>query len=174
MGEQLVARLHCRPTNAHDLEAFVACFARGLRQRAARATRTATYRGARAGARELVGSPFTGVPDILFSAPRLVRGGRTRSGAPAPWSEWRWEGTQTDGRRLSRGRGVDLSLGVQDDLASRGRVPLRRARPSERGRRHRRGGARHDATADPRPVREVPVRRSSRCACRRALRPAPG
>ena len=72
--------------NAHDVEAFVACFAEDYEQRAARASRPGVSR-ARPGARELVGG-LRGVPDFRAEVVRVAAVGDTA------WSEWRWQGTQ--------------------------------------------------------------------------------
>ena len=78
--------------NAHDLEAFVACFAEDYDSVQPAASRPRLSR-ARAGAREL-GAVFAGVPDFRAELLGVAAAGDT------VWSEWHWEGTQSDGGRL--------------------------------------------------------------------------
>jgi len=119
MGEQLVARLHAA-MNAHDVEAFVACFAEDY-DSAQPAHPDRAFRG-REQVRANWSAVFTGVPDFRAE---LVRVDAVDDTA---WSEWRWEGTQTDGGRLEMA-GV-IVLGVRDDLVAWARLyvePVERA-----------------------------------------------
>ena len=119
MSERLVARLHAA-MNDHDIEAFVACFAEDY-DSAQPAHPDRAFRG-RDQVRENWSAVFSGVPD--FHA-ELVR---ADAAGDAVWSEWRWDGTQTDGGRLEMA-GVIL-LGVRDDHVAWARLyiePVERA-----------------------------------------------
>jgi len=119
MGEQLVARLHTA-MNAHDVEAFVACFAEDY-DSVQPAHPDRAFRG-REQVRANWSAVFTGVPDFRAELVRVNAVGDTA------WSEWRWEGTQTDGGRLDMA-GV-IVLGVRDDLVAWARLyvePVERA-----------------------------------------------
>jgi len=104
IGERLVRRLHAA-MNAHDIDAFVACFANDY-DSTQPAHPDRAFRG-----REQVhanwSAVFTGVPDFRADLVRIDAVGDTA------WSEWSWEGTQTDGARLDMA-GV-IVLGVRDD-----------------------------------------------------------
>jgi ketosteroid isomerase-like protein len=104
MGEHLVRRLHAA-MNAHDIEAFVACFAEDY-DSAQPTHPDRAFRGSEQ-VRENWSAVFTGVPDFRADLVRVTAAGDTA------WSEWRWEGTQTDGGRLDMA-GV-IILGVRDD-----------------------------------------------------------
>jgi ketosteroid isomerase-like protein len=104
IGERLVSRLHAA-MNAHDLEAFVACFAEDY-DSAQPAHPDRAFRG-REQVRANWSAVFTGVPDFRAELVRVNAVGET------VWSEWRWKGTQTDGGRLDMA-GV-IVLGVRDD-----------------------------------------------------------
>ncbi len=101
---QLVGRLHAA-MNTHDIEAFVACFAEDY-DSVQPAHPDRAFRG-REQVRANWSAVFTGVPD--FHA-ELVSVDAARDRV---WSEWHWEGTQTDGERLDMA-GV-IVLGVRDD-----------------------------------------------------------
>jgi uncharacterized protein (TIGR02246 family) len=103
-GEQVVARL-LAATNAHDLEAFVACFAEDY-DSVQPAHPDRAFRG-REQVRANWSEVFAGVPDFRAELVRVAAAGET------VWSEWRWEGTQTDGGRLDMA-GV-IVFGVRDD-----------------------------------------------------------
>jgi ketosteroid isomerase-like protein len=108
VGERLVRRLHAA-MNAHDLEAFVACFAEDY-DSAQPAHPDRAFRG-REQVRTNWSAVFSGVPDFRAELVRLDAVGDTA------WSEWRWDGTQADGNRLDMA-GV-IVFGVRDDhLAS--------------------------------------------------------
>ena len=78
--------------NAHDIEAFVACFHDDYEsQQPAHPDRAFTGRDQ---VRENWSAIFDGVPD--FSS-ELVAAGAV---GDTEWSEWRWRGTQSDGTRL--------------------------------------------------------------------------
>jgi ketosteroid isomerase-like protein len=103
-----VRRLHAA-SNDHDIEAFVACFAEDY-DSAQPAHPDRAFRG-REQVRANWSAVFSGVPDFRAELVRLDVVGDTA------WSEWRWEGTQTDGNRLDMA-GV-IVFGLRDDhLAS--------------------------------------------------------
>jgi ketosteroid isomerase-like protein len=104
MAEQVVRRLHAA-MNAHDVEAFVACFAEDY-DSAQPAHPDRAFRG-REQVRANWSEIFAGVPDFRAELVRVDAVGDTA------WSEWHWEGTQTDGGRLDMA-GV-IVLGVRDD-----------------------------------------------------------
>lgn len=119
MGERLVRRLHTA-MNAHDLEAFVACFDEDY-ESAQPAHPDRAFRG-REQVRANWSAIFSGVPDFRAELVRSDTVGDTA------WSEWRWEGTQTDGERLDMA-GV-IVLGVRDDHVAWARLyiePIERA-----------------------------------------------
>jgi ketosteroid isomerase-like protein len=119
LGERLVTRLHAA-MNAHDLEAFVACFAEDY-DSVQPAHPDRAFRG-REQVRANWSAIFSGVPDFRAELVRLHAVGDTA------WSEWRWEGTQTDGDRLDMA-GV-IILGVRDDHIAWARLyiePIERA-----------------------------------------------
>jgi uncharacterized protein (TIGR02246 family) len=110
-AEDLVARLHAA-MNAHDLEAFVACFAEDY-DSVQPAHPDRAFRG-RDQVRANWSAIFTGVPDFRAELLRVSAVGDTA------WSEWRWEGTQTDGGRLDMA-GV-IVLGLRDDRVAWARL----------------------------------------------------
>jgi uncharacterized protein (TIGR02246 family) len=118
-GERLVRRLH-EAMNAHDVEAFVTCFAEDYdSMQPAHPDRA--FRG-REQVRANWSAIFSGVPDFRAELVRVDTVGDTT------WSEWRWEGTQTDGERLDMA-GV-IVLGVRDDQVAWARLyiePIERA-----------------------------------------------
>jgi hypothetical protein len=100
--------------NAHDLDAFVACF--DERYRSEQPVHPD---------RAFVGSDqvqtnwaevFAGVPDFRAELLRSARQGDTG------WAEWHWHGTRTDGSRLAM-RGVTI-FGIRDDRIVWGRLYL--------------------------------------------------
>jgi hypothetical protein len=100
--------------NAHDLDAFVACFDPGYR----------SEQPAHPG-RAFVGSEqvrrnwaevFAGVPDFRAELLRSAQAGDTG------WAEWHWHGTRADGTRLAM-RGVTI-FGIHDDRIAWGRLYL--------------------------------------------------
>jgi ketosteroid isomerase-like protein len=103
-GEQLVGRLHAA-MNAHDIEAFVACFAEDY-DSSQPAHPDRAFRG-REQVRANWSAIFAGVLDFRAELVGVDAVGDTA------WSEWRWEGMQTDGGRLDMA-GV-MVLGVRDD-----------------------------------------------------------
>ena len=103
-GERLVRRLHAA-MNAHNIEAFVACFAEDY-DSVQPAHPDRAFRG-REQVRANWSAVFTGVPDFHAELVCLDAVGDTT------WSEWRWQGTQTDGTRLDMA-GV-IVLGIRDD-----------------------------------------------------------
>ena len=90
-GEQVVARLQAA-MNAHDVEEFVACFAEDYES--VQPTHPARAFRGREQVRANWSEIFTGVPDFRAEIVRVAAVGDTA------WSEWRWQGTQTDGGRL--------------------------------------------------------------------------
>jgi ketosteroid isomerase-like protein len=111
LGAQLVRRL-CAAMNAHDIEAFVACFAADY-DSVQPAHPDRAFRG-----REQVhanwSAVFSGVPDFRAELIGVDVVGDTA------WSEWHWEGTQLDGGRLDIA-GV-IVFGVQDDVLAWARL----------------------------------------------------
>ena len=87
--------------NAHDLDAFVACFDPGYRSGQVRANWAEV---------------FAGVPDFRAELLRSAQEGDTG------WAEWHWHGTRTDGTRLDM-RGVTI-FGIRDDRIAWGRLYL--------------------------------------------------
>jgi uncharacterized protein (TIGR02246 family) len=110
-GEQVVARLHAA-MNAHDVEAFVACFAEDY-DSVQPAHPDRAFRG-REQVRANWSEVFTGVPDFRAELVRVAATGDTA------WSEWRWQGTQTDGGRLDMA-GV-IVFGLRDDRVAWARL----------------------------------------------------
>jgi ketosteroid isomerase-like protein len=90
-GEQVVARLQAA-MNAHDVDAFVACFTEDY-DSVQPAHPDRAFRG-REQVRANWSEIFAGVPDFRAELVRVAGAGDTA------WSEWHWEGTQTDGGRL--------------------------------------------------------------------------
>jgi uncharacterized protein (TIGR02246 family) len=111
MGEELVARLHAA-MNAHDTEAFVACFAEDY-DSVQPAHPDRAFRG-RDQVRANWSAVFAGVPDFRADLVGVSAAGDT------VWSEWRWEGTQADGGRLDMA-GV-IVFGVRDDVVTWARL----------------------------------------------------
>jgi ketosteroid isomerase-like protein len=101
---RLVAeRLHAA-MNAHDIDAFVACFDEDYSsEQPAHPDRA--FRG-REQVRRNWSAIFEGVPDFRSLLVRSVATGETE------WSEWRWRGTQSDGTALDMA-GV-IVCGVRD------------------------------------------------------------
>jgi ketosteroid isomerase-like protein len=110
-GEQVVARLQAS-MNAHDVEAFVACFAEDY-ESVQPAHPDRAFRG-REQVRANWSEVFTGVPDFRAELVRVAAVGDTA------WSEWRWQGTQTDGGRLDMA-GV-IVFGLRDDRVAWARL----------------------------------------------------
>ena len=111
IGEDLVRRLHAA-ANAHDVEAFVACFAEDY-DSTQPAHPDRAFRG-REQVRANWSTIFTEVPDFHAELVRVDAIGDTA------WSEWRWEGTQADGGRLDMA-GV-MVLGIRDDAVAWARL----------------------------------------------------
>jgi ketosteroid isomerase-like protein len=99
--------------NAHDLDAFVACFAEDYRsEQPAHPNRE--FRGS-VKVRENWAGVFSGVPDFKAD---LMSSASTDEGVEI--GEWRWSGTHADGSTLAM-RGVTV-LGVTDDHIAWGRL----------------------------------------------------
>ena len=99
--------------NAHDLDAFVACFAADYdSQQPAHPSRA--FRGS-GQVRKNWAEVFAGVPD--FTA-ELVLAGTMHDGVEV--GEWRWHGTYTDGSPFGM-QGV-IVIGVHDDQIAWGRL----------------------------------------------------
>ena len=103
-GVQVVARLQTA-MNAHDIEAFVACFAEDY-ESVQPAHPDRAFRG-RDQVRANWSEVFAGVPDFHAEIVGVTAVGDTT------WSEWRWQGTQADGGRLDMA-GV-IVFGLRDD-----------------------------------------------------------
>jgi ketosteroid isomerase-like protein len=115
----VVERLHAA-MNAHDIEAFVACFEDEYEsEQPAHPDRA--FRG-RDQVRENWSAIFEGVADFKSE---LIGAGAT---GETEWSEWRWRGTQSDGTRLDM-VGV-IVCGVRDGRLSWARLYLE---PVEQG-----------------------------------------
>ena len=110
-GEQVVARLQAA-MNAHDVEAFVACFAEDY-DSVQPAHPERAFRG-RERVRANWSEVFTGVPDFRAELVRVTAVGDTA------WSEWRWQGSQSDGGRLDMA-GV-IVFGLRDDRVAWARL----------------------------------------------------
>ena len=92
--------------NAHDLDAFVACFAPDYRsEQPAHPTRA--FRGVDQ-VRENWASVFAGVPNLVAE---LLTSGKLHDGVEI--GEWSWHGTHADGSDFSM-RGV-IVAGVEDE-----------------------------------------------------------
>jgi len=102
----IVERLHAA-MNAHDLEAFLACFQDNYEsEQPAHPDRA--FRG-REQVRSNWSAIFDGVPDFRSELLRSTADGETI------WSEWQWRGTQSDGTPLDM-------VGVIVCGASEGRI----------------------------------------------------
>lgn len=101
-------------TNAHDLEALVACFAPGYRNE----TPAHPERGfnGRDQVRKNWEQIFTAIPDVKTEVLRCAVDGNT------VWSEWEHRGTRPDGSQHVM-RGVVI-FGVEDGLAAWARFYL--------------------------------------------------
>jgi hypothetical protein len=119
MSELVASRLRAA-MNAHDIDAFVACFEEGYEsEQPAHPDRAFT---GNAQVRENWTAVFAGVPD--FSA-ELVSAAAV---GEVEWSEWRWRGTHADGTRLEMA-GV-IVAGVRDGRLSWARLYIE---PVEQG-----------------------------------------
>ena len=99
--------------NAHDLDAFVACFAPGYRsEQPAHPGRA--FEGSDK-VRENWASVFAGVPDL---GAELLLSATTDEGVEI--GEWRWQGTHTDGSPFAM-RGV-IVLGIEAEQIAWGRL----------------------------------------------------
>jgi ketosteroid isomerase-like protein len=107
--------------NAHDLDAFVACFASDY-ESLQPAHPNRSFRGSDQVRKNWKGV-FAGVPD--FSA-ELVMSAVTGDGVEV--GEWRWQGTHTDGSPFGM-QGV-IVAGVQQDRITWGRLYME---PVEQG-----------------------------------------
>jgi ketosteroid isomerase-like protein len=114
MSEEPVALAHrlADAANAHDIDAFVACFAEDYDSRQPAHPDRALM--GRAQVRENWSAVFAGVPDFAADLLAVTADGDTL------WTEWRWRGTQSDGNRLDMA-GV-LILGVRDGVFSWARL----------------------------------------------------
>ena len=111
MGE-VMDRLHSA-MNAHDLDAFVACFAPEY-QSDQPAHPSRAFRG-RDQVRENWTSVFAGVPDFTAD---LLTSATTDDGVEI--GEWRWQGTHVDGSPFAM-QGV-IVTGTQDGRVAWGRL----------------------------------------------------
>ncbi len=109
--------------NAHDLEAFLACFHEDYR------SEQPVHPGRGFGGREQVrtnwSTIFRGVPDFEAELLRHCRD------AGEEWSEWRWTGTRPDGSVLDMA-GV-MVLGVRDGRIAWGRLYIEPVEAAEEG-----------------------------------------
>jgi ketosteroid isomerase-like protein len=107
--------------NAHDLDAFVACFAADYRsEQPSHPERS--FRGANQ-VRENWAAVFAGVPDLTAE---LLESATTPTGVEI--GEWSWNGTHVDGSAFAM-RGV-IVVGVEDGLIAWGRLYME---PVEQG-----------------------------------------
>jgi ketosteroid isomerase-like protein len=112
MGEAMNSRL-LGAMNAHDLDAFVACFAPDYRsEQPAHPSRAFDGNDQ---VRENWTSVFAGVPD--FNA-ELLSSAITEDGIE--FGEWSWHGTHTDGSSFAM-RGVTV-MGIESDRIAWGRL----------------------------------------------------
>jgi ketosteroid isomerase-like protein len=108
----LVAERLNAAMNAHDIEAFVACFDEEYEsEQPAHPDRA--FQG-REHVRRNWSAIFEGVPDFKS---QLIEAGAT---GDTEWSEWRWRGTQSDGTPLDMA-GV-IVCGVRDGRLRRARL----------------------------------------------------
>ena len=99
--------------NAHDLDAFVACFASGYRsEQPAHPSRAF---GGSDQVRENWAGVFSGVPDF---AAELLSSAAADGGIEV--GEWHWHGSHTDGSAFAM-RGVTV-LGIEHDRIAWGRL----------------------------------------------------
>jgi ketosteroid isomerase-like protein len=112
MSAGLVAERLRAALNAHDIDAFVACFAEDY-DSAQPAHPDRAFRG-NAQVRENWTAVFAGVPDF---AAELIG---TAAVGDTEWSEWHWRGTHADGTRLDMA-GV-MVCGVADGRMSWARL----------------------------------------------------
>jgi ketosteroid isomerase-like protein len=99
--EAVVTRLHAA-MNAHDLDAFVECFAEDYDSRQP-AHPDRAFRG-REQVRENWSAVFAGVPDFHADPVRLDVVG------DVAWSEWRWHGNQVAGGTLEMAGVIVLGI----------------------------------------------------------------
>jgi hypothetical protein len=112
MGETMNTRL-LGAMNAHDLDAFVACFAPNYHsEQPAHPSRTFDGNDK---VRENWTGVFAGVPDF---AAELLSSATTEDGIDI--GEWRWRGTHTDGSPFAM-RGVTV-MGIEGDRIAWGRL----------------------------------------------------
>jgi ketosteroid isomerase-like protein len=104
MADGLVVERLQTALNAHDIEAFVACFDGGYDSKQP-AHPDRGFRG-REQVRQNWSAIFESVPDFRSELVRAEGSGEVE------WSEWRWQGTQPDGTRLDMA-GVIIG-GVRD------------------------------------------------------------
>jgi ketosteroid isomerase-like protein len=109
--------------NAHDIDAFVACFAEDY-DSAQPAHPDRAFSGA-AQVRENWSAVFAGVPDFAAELVRVAVDG------DIAWSEWRWHGVQSDGDALDMA-GV-IILGVRDGLIAWARLYVELVEQAGRG-----------------------------------------
>ena len=119
MSELVAERLKAA-TNAHDIDAFVACFEDDYEsEQPAHPDRAFT---GNAQVRENWSAIFAGVPDFRAELVGVAAAGEVE------WSEWRWRGTHADGTRLDMA-GVIVG-GVRDGRLSWARLYIE---PVEQG-----------------------------------------
>jgi hypothetical protein len=107
--------------NAHDLDAFVACF--DERYRSEQPVHPDRAFVGSDQVRTNWAAVFAGVPDFRAELLRSTRQGDTG------WAEWHWHGTRTDGTRLAM-RGVTI-FGIRDDRIVWGRLYLEDGQPGQ-------------------------------------------
>jgi hypothetical protein len=107
--------------NAHDLDAFVACF--DERYRSEQPVHPDRAFVGSDQVRTNWAAVFAGVPDFRAELLRSTRQGDTG------WAEWHWHGTPTDGTRLAM-RGVTI-FGIRDDRIVWGRLYLEDVQPGQ-------------------------------------------
>ena len=107
--------------NAHDLDAFVACF--DERYRSEQPVHPDRAFVGSDQVRTNWAAVFAGVPNFRAELLRSTRQGDTG------WAEWHWHGTRTDGTRLAM-RGVTI-FGIRDDRIVWGRLYLEDVQPGQ-------------------------------------------
>ena len=120
MATDLLERLR-DAQNAHDLDAFVACF--DERYRSEQPVHPDRAFVGSDQVRTNWAAVFAGVPDFRAELLRSTRQGDTG------WAEWHWHGTRTDGTRLAM-RGVTI-FGIRDDRIVWGRLYLEDVQPGQ-------------------------------------------
>ncbi len=111
---EVIERLNAA-ANAHDIDAFVACFAPDYDS--VQPAHPDRAFGGREQVRENWSAMFAGIPDFRAEVLRSVEAGDT------VWSEWRWQGTGLDMAGV-------MIMGIRDDQIAWARLYME---PVEQG-----------------------------------------